>query len=103
VQPVNRQFQALQAGVLASAGASLANPLVAEAAVTPSLKNFLLSLVAGATVLAGIAGAVTAVSSFDVSTADLYVCPQVRFRELAWYPVWYVTSRMVYCAAPAVK
>lgn len=43
----------------------MASPLVAEAAVTPSLKNFLLSLVAGATVLAGIAGAVTAVSNFD--------------------------------------
>lgn len=52
---------------MASAGAALASPLAAEAAVTPSLKNFLLSLVAGAVVLAGIAGAVTAVSSFDVS------------------------------------
>eukprot|EP00983_Pelagomonas_calceolata_P037882 1136567-Pelagomonas_calceolata.AAC.3 len=62
-----KQLQALQAGVIASAGAALANPMVAEASVTPSLKNFLLSLVAGATVLAAIAGAVTAVSNFDVS------------------------------------
>jgi hypothetical protein len=43
----------------------MANPLVAEAAVSPSLKNLLTSVVAGAVVLAGIAGAVTAVSSFD--------------------------------------
>jgi hypothetical protein len=43
-----------------------ANPLVAEAAaVTPSLKNFLYSLVAGGAVLAAIAGAITAVSNFD--------------------------------------
>jgi hypothetical protein len=44
----------------------MANPLVAEAAsVTPSLRNFLYSLVAGATVLGAIALAVTAVSNFD--------------------------------------
>lgn len=43
----------------------MANPLVAEAAVTPSLRNFLYSLLAGGTVLAAIAGAVTAVSNFD--------------------------------------
>mmetsp|Transcript_34740 Transcript_34740/g.87927 ORF Transcript_34740/g.87927 Transcript_34740/m.87927 type:complete len:105 (-) Transcript_34740:260-574(-) len=56
---------ALTAGVVSAVGAAMANPLVAEAAVTPSLKNFLLSLVAGGTVLAAIAGAVTAVSNFD--------------------------------------
>mmetsp|Transcript_4553 Transcript_4553/g.10673 ORF Transcript_4553/g.10673 Transcript_4553/m.10673 type:complete len:136 (-) Transcript_4553:562-969(-) len=65
-----KQLQALQAGVIASAGAALANPMVAEASVTPSLKNFLLSLVAGATVLAAIAGAVTAVSNFDPANRD---------------------------------
>jgi len=43
----------------------MVNPLVAEAAVTPSLKNLLLSVVAGGTVLAVIAGAVTVVSNFD--------------------------------------
>jgi hypothetical protein len=43
----------------------MASPLMAEAAVTPSLRNFFYSLLAGATVLAGIAGAVTAVSNFD--------------------------------------
>ena len=41
------------------------NPLVAEAAVTPSLKNLLNSLVAGGVVLGTIAVAVSAVSSFD--------------------------------------
>jgi hypothetical protein len=52
--------------VIAAAGAAMANPLVAEAAsVTPSLKNFLYSLIAGATVLGAIALAVTAVSNFD--------------------------------------
>ena len=43
----------------------MANPLVAEAAVPPSLKNLLNSLVAGGVVLGGIATAVSAVSSFD--------------------------------------
>ena len=41
------------------------HPLVAEAAVTPSLKNLLNSVVAGGVVLGGIAAAVSAVSSFD--------------------------------------
>jgi len=45
--------------------ASLSNPLVAEAAVTPSLKNTLLSIVAGGVVLGAIAAAVIGVSSFD--------------------------------------
>ena len=52
-------------GVLVSA---LANPLVAEAAVTPSLKNTLLSVVAGGVVLAALAAAVIGVSSFDKVT-----------------------------------
>ena len=55
----------MQAAVVASTGAFLASPLAAQAAVTPSLNNFLLSLVAGATVLAVIAGGITFVSNFD--------------------------------------
>ncbi len=51
---------AVPAAVVVAAGAMLASPLVAEAAVTPSLRNFFYSLAAGATVLAAIAGAVTA-------------------------------------------
>jgi hypothetical protein len=53
------------AAVVVAAGAAMASPLMAEAAVTPSLRNFFYSLAAGATVLAVIAGAVTAVSNFD--------------------------------------
>ena len=44
---------------------SLSSPLVAEAAITPSLKNPLLSVVAGGVVLGAIAAAVIGVSSFD--------------------------------------
>lgn len=44
---------------------SLSSPLVAEAAITPSLKNTLLSVVAGGVVLGAIAAAVIGVSSFD--------------------------------------
>jgi hypothetical protein len=51
--------------VTAGAAAALANPLVAEAAITPSLKNTLLSVVAGAIVLAAIGVAVVGVSTFD--------------------------------------
>ncbi|KAF5835526.1 photosystem II PsbX protein, chloroplast precursor [Dunaliella salina] len=69
-QQPKQQMKALQAGVIASTGAVLANPQFAEASVTPSLKNFLLSLVAGAVVLAAIAGAVTAVSNFDPANRD---------------------------------
>ena len=43
----------------------MANPLVAEAAVTPSLRNFLYSLLAGGAVLGVIAAAITAVANFD--------------------------------------
>ena len=49
----------------AASAAALANPLVAEAAVTPSLKNTLLSVVAGGLVLGAIAAAVIGVSTFD--------------------------------------
>lgn len=45
--------------------ASMMIPEVAEAAVSPSLKNFLLSIFAGGGVLVLILGAVIAVSNFD--------------------------------------
>ncbi|XP_057967101.1 uncharacterized protein LOC131157167 [Malania oleifera] len=48
--------------------ASMVVPEVAEAAesgITPSLKNFLLSIVAGGVVLAAIVGAVIGVANFD--------------------------------------
>ncbi|GBG00095.1 hypothetical protein Rsub_12916 [Raphidocelis subcapitata] len=64
-QKQERTMAAVSAGVISGVGAMMASPLVAEAAVTPSLKNFLYSLVAGGVVLAGIAGAITAVSTFD--------------------------------------
>ncbi|KAK4422191.1 hypothetical protein Salat_1801400 [Sesamum alatum] len=56
------------AGMTAAAvAASMVVPEVAQAAdsMTPSLKNFLLSIVAGGVVLVVIAGAVVAVSNFD--------------------------------------
>eukprot|EP00199_Chlamydomonas_sp_CCMP681_P003767 CAMPEP_0119103608 /NCGR_PEP_ID=MMETSP1180-20130426/2013_1 /TAXON_ID=3052 ORGANISM="Chlamydomonas cf sp, Strain CCMP681" /NCGR_SAMPLE_ID=MMETSP1180 /ASSEMBLY_ACC=CAM_ASM_000741 /LENGTH=106 /DNA_ID=CAMNT_0007088159 /DNA_START=57 /DNA_END=377 /DNA_ORIENTATION=+ len=56
---------ALPAAIVVGAASMMASPLMAQAAVTPSLRNFLYSLLAGATVLAGIAGAVTVVSNFD--------------------------------------
>ena len=59
----------LTAGLTAAAvAAALVLPEVAEAAspgLSPSLKNFLLSIVSGGVVFAGIAGAVVAVSNFD--------------------------------------
>lgn len=60
----------MSAAVVTAVGAAMANPLVAEAAVTPSLRNFLYSLVAGGTVLGGIALAITAVSNFDPVKRD---------------------------------
>ncbi|KAK9142208.1 hypothetical protein Syun_011608 [Stephania yunnanensis] len=45
--------------------ASMVVPDVAEAAVSPSLKNFLLSIVAGGVVFGAIVGAVIGVSNFD--------------------------------------
>ncbi|KAF8656596.1 hypothetical protein HU200_060659 [Digitaria exilis] len=55
------------AGLTAAAMATvLVLPDVAEAAqLTPSLKNFLLSIVSGGVVLVAIVGAVVAVSNFD--------------------------------------
>lgn len=53
------------AGVTVGVGAMMAHPLVAEAAVTPSLKNLLNSVVAGGLVLGAIALAISTVSSFD--------------------------------------
>ncbi|GFH16268.1 uncharacterized protein HaLaN_12654 [Haematococcus lacustris] len=55
----------LPAAVVAAGVAALGSPLMAQASVTPSLRNFLYSLLAGATVLGGIAFAITAVSNFD--------------------------------------
>lgn len=57
----------LSAGLTAAAVATaLVMPDVAEAVtLTPSLKNFLLSIVSGGVVLVGIVGAVVAVSNFD--------------------------------------
>ncbi|KAI4379970.1 hypothetical protein MLD38_006206 [Melastoma candidum] len=45
--------------------ASMIVPDVAEAAVSPSLKNFLLSIAAGGIVLVALIGAVIGVSNFD--------------------------------------
>ena len=55
----------MTAAATAASAAALDNPLVAEAAVTPSLKNTLLSVVAGGLVLGAIAAAVIGVSTFD--------------------------------------
>ena len=55
----------MTAAVTAASAAALANPLVAEAAMTPSPKNTLLSVVAGGIVLAAIGAAVIGVSTFD--------------------------------------
>ncbi len=69
VRPVaalaKKDVEKVAAAVTVGVGAMMANPLVAEAAVTPSLKNLLNSVVAGGVVLGGIAVAVSAVSSFD--------------------------------------
>eukprot|EP00887_Chlorella_sp_A99_P005435 scaffold1.g5435.t1 len=57
--------EAVAAAVTCGLAAMLANPLVAEAAVTPSLKNLLNSVVAGGIVLGIIAAAISGVSNFD--------------------------------------
>ncbi|WOL14205.1 hypothetical protein Cni_G22985 [Canna indica] len=60
--------KAASALTVAALAAALAIPEVAEAAqpgVSPSLKNFLLSIVAGGVVLGVLVGAVVAVSNFD--------------------------------------
>ena len=59
-----RQYQ-LPVAVTTGVAAAMANPLVAEAGVTPSLKNLLYSVVAGGTIAVLIATAVTGVSNFD--------------------------------------
>ena len=64
-QQVSAKDFGLPAGVVVAVAAAMSSPLAAEASVTPSLKNFLYSLIAGATVLGGIALAITAVSNFD--------------------------------------
>ncbi|KAJ4847720.1 hypothetical protein Tsubulata_027613 [Turnera subulata] len=72
----NRKFQvkaslkekAVTGLTAAALTASMVIPEVAEAAgseVSPSLKNFLLSIVAGGVVLVAIVGAVVGVSNFD--------------------------------------
>ena len=63
--PNSSKVEKLSAAVTVGTAAALANPLVAEAAVTPSLKNTLLSVVAGGLVLGAIAAAVIGVSTFD--------------------------------------
>ncbi|KHN47622.1 hypothetical protein glysoja_036474 [Glycine soja] len=50
---------------LTAAAFTASMPDVAEAAVTPSLKNFLLSIAAGGVVVVAIIGAVVGVSNFD--------------------------------------
>ncbi|KAL6748089.1 hypothetical protein V8C86DRAFT_2887048 [Haematococcus lacustris] len=62
---MQRMAAQLPAAVMVAAAAALTSPLMAEAAVTPSLRNFLYSLLAGGSVLGGIAFAITAVSNFD--------------------------------------
>lgn len=57
--------EAVTAAVVAGVGAAMANPLVAQAGVTPTLKNLVSSVVAGGVVLAVIAAAITAVANFD--------------------------------------
>eukprot|EP01023_Acetabularia_acetabulum_P048931 TRINITY_DN5194_c0_g1_i1.p2 TRINITY_DN5194_c0_g1~~TRINITY_DN5194_c0_g1_i1.p2 ORF type:complete len:113 (-),score=32.81 TRINITY_DN5194_c0_g1_i1:167-505(-) len=56
---------ALPVGVTCGLAAMMSSPLVAEAAVTPSLKNLLYSVLAGAVVFGAIAGGVSFVSTFD--------------------------------------
>jgi len=60
-------MQKLAIGTMAAATTlvTVATPIAEAASVTPSLRNFLYSLVAGGTVLGAIAVAITAVSNFD--------------------------------------
>ena len=60
-----RLVSKMSAAVVATTGAVVAHPLAAEAAVTPSLKNLLQSVLAGGTVLFLIFGAVSVVAQFD--------------------------------------
>ncbi|CAK0784742.1 hypothetical protein CVIRNUC_007946 [Coccomyxa viridis] len=59
------QTLAMPAALTVAAGAALSSPLAAQAAVTPSLKNLINSVIAGGVVLVLIVAAVTAVSGFD--------------------------------------
>ena len=56
---------ALPAAVVTAAALAMAHPLAAEAAVTPTLKNLLSSVLAGGVILGAIAAAITFVSNFD--------------------------------------
>ncbi|KAL6902067.1 hypothetical protein ACP4OV_004943 [Aristida adscensionis] len=63
-----QQHPAKEWAAAAAVAAALVLPEVAEAAqpgLSPSLKNFILSIVSGGVVLVGIVGAVVAVSNFD--------------------------------------
>ncbi|XP_062215637.1 uncharacterized protein LOC133916129 [Phragmites australis] len=63
----HKQHPAKEWAAAAAVAAALVLPEVAEAApgLSPSLKNFLLSIVSGGVVLIAIVGAVVAVSNFD--------------------------------------
>jgi hypothetical protein len=65
--PVKKNLtqEKVMAGVTVATGTMLAHPLAAEAAMTPSLKNLLNSVVAGGLVLTIIFGAIVLVSQFD--------------------------------------
>lgn len=65
-----QKLSALPTAVTLAVGAAMASPLMAQASVTPSLKNFLYSLVAGGTVLVAIVAGVTFVSTFDPVKRD---------------------------------
>merc|ERR1719261_455409 len=64
-----QRVEKVAAGVTAATGAMLASPLYAEAAsLSPSLKNLIGSVIAGAAVFGGLFGAVYFVSNFDPVT-----------------------------------
>ncbi|XP_051149544.1 uncharacterized protein LOC127264160 [Andrographis paniculata] len=63
--PSSLKDKAVTGLTAAALTASMIIPDAAEAAVSPSLKNFLLSIVAGGVVFALITGVVVAVANFD--------------------------------------